>query len=267
MEQKRKGVDLPPIGVKFHGYEMFQELPNLSQKIKANILRRPTKWNNKNADYIFSYGGKITELILNEIKVPDVRIWNFTSGIDENWLSKDVITINSTVKFVFVGRNEVRKGINELNIVINNLLPNYEFQFHFIGPIPESEKISNSNIVYHGELNSKNEICDVLDKMNVLVCPSHSEGMPNVILEGMSRGLAVIATNVGAIEMLVDNSNGRLIQPMNIKELENAIVNLLEIDKVCLEQMCEESKNKVSNDYLWTNLIQKIAERINTSIR
>jgi glycosyltransferase involved in cell wall biosynthesis len=29
--------------------------------------------------------------------------------------------------------------------------------------------------------------------------------MPNVILEAMSRGLAIIATDVGAISIMVDN--------------------------------------------------------------
>ena len=34
--------------------------------------------------------------------------------------------------------------------------------------------------------------------MDVLICPSYSEGMPNVIIEAAARGLAIIATNVGA---------------------------------------------------------------------
>ncbi|MBK7816242.1 MAG: glycosyltransferase [Sphingobacteriaceae bacterium] len=36
---------------------------------------------------------------------------------------------------------------------------------------------------------------------DVLICPSFSEGFPNVILEAMSNGLAVAATNVGAVEL------------------------------------------------------------------
>ena len=44
-----------------------------------------------------------------------------------------------------------------------------------------------------------------------MVCPSYSEGMPNVILEAMARGLAIIATDVGAIAEMVDSTNGILM--------------------------------------------------------
>jgi glycosyltransferase involved in cell wall biosynthesis len=47
--------------------------------------------------------------------------------------------------------------------------------------------------------------------------------MPNVILEGMSRGLAVIATNVGAVRALVNNENGYLIDALNEGQLRTAI--------------------------------------------
>ena len=50
------------------------------------------------------------------------------------------------------------------------------------------------------------------DSCDILLCPSYSEGMPNVILEAMSRGLAIIATNVGAIRLLVSEDNGVLLQ-------------------------------------------------------
>jgi glycosyltransferase involved in cell wall biosynthesis len=195
------------------------------------------------------------------------KVWNFTSGIDESWLIENKIRTYSTVKFVFIGRNEVRKGIEELNHVINGMLGVYQFQFHFIGPIPKNERILNSQVVYHGELKSKKEICHVLDSMNVLVCPSHSEGMPNVILEGMARGLAIVATNVGAVEMLVDDTNGNLVEAINTAELEKALVECIEMDVSVLERKCEESKRKVSNDYLWGNLIQRVTERISSSIK
>ena len=51
-----------------------------------------------------------------------------------------------------------------------------------------------------------------MDNCDILICPSYSEGMPNVILEGMSRGLAIITTDVGANELLVSNENGKLIK-------------------------------------------------------
>ena len=52
------------------------------------------------------------------------------------------------------------------------------------------------------------------------MCPSYSEGMPNVIMEAMSRGLAIIATDVGAVSKLVDEENGWLINPRGLEKLK-----------------------------------------------
>lgn len=263
IEQKKKGITLPPIGVKFHGYEMYQKVSSLSQLLKAKLLRRPTKWNNENADYIFSYGGKITRLIEKSFKISSKKIIEFPSGIDNDWLRQTQIEAsNSVVKFVFVGRNEVRKGINELNTAICNLLKSTKFEFSFIGPIPDEAKIKDPNIIYYGELNSKREIINVLDKMDVLICPSHSEGMPNVILEAMARGLAVLATNVGAVEFIVDDNNGKIIEPLNQQELESGIMHFSSISKVDLLRMKKNSLEKIKNQYLWNQLAVAILHKI-----
>lgn len=268
MEQKEAGVKLPPIGVKFHGYEMFQELSSISQKLKASLLRKSTRWNNEHADYIFSYGGKITELILQNFNVHPNQILDFASGIDDDWVVKNEPLIsNNRVKFVFVGRDEKRKGVSELNKVLKELLNKVEFEFHFIGPIPDGKRIKNKSIVYHGELKSKEEITSILDTMDVLVCPSHSEGMPNVILEGMSRALAIIATDVGAVEFIVDNSNGIIIPPLNHQKLSESIISLAETNAEGLLKMKLNSLKKIKNKYLWKKLaslkIKKIESLLN----
>ncbi len=256
IEQKKKGIKLPPIGVKFHGYEMFQELKSISQKLKAFLLKGPTKWNNENADYIFSYGGKITDLILEHFKVEKDRVFEFTSGIDNEWIRDKEPQSNSPVRFVFVGRAEERKGIKELNKALQKI--EGEFDFHFVGDIPKDLQIQSDKTTYHGELKDKNEIIKILDNSDVLVCPSHSEGMPNVILEGMARGLAVLATDVGAVEKLVDKSNGELIPPLNQVALEKGLTNFIEMPKEHLSELKQKSIEKTKNNYLWEKITNQL---------
>lgn len=265
MELKKKNTSLPPIGVKFHGYEMFQKKVSFKEKLKALLLKGPTTWNNENADVVFSYGGKITDLILRNTKVSKDKIFDFTSGIGEEWLvnSESLKQSSNNVKFVFVGRYETRKGINELNVALNKLLKTENFEFHFIGPIPEEAKIKHEKLVYHGEINNKESIQEILDEMDVLVCPSHSEGMPNVILEGMARGLAILATDVGAVEFIVSESNGIIIPPLNQKSLESAIVSFSNLPKEALFKLKVNSFNKIQNEYLWDKIATKILDTIN----
>lgn len=265
IEQKKKGVPMPPIGVKFHGYEMFQELPSLRQRLEAKLLRKPTRWNNENADYIFSYGGKITDLILEQFKVTKDSIIEFPSGISQDWLleTEPISDIESLRKFVFVGRYERRKGVEELSSVIKSLIKEgLKFEMHFVGPIPEEARLTSNQVIYHGELKSKEALTRVLDQTEILLCPSHSEGMPNVILEGMARGNAILATKVGAVEKLVNESCGWLIEPCDELSLEETFKLILKLDQPMIEKKRVSSWQRVKEEFNWSKLAEAILENL-----
>ena len=97
------------VGVKFHGYEMFQHAPNFKTKLQFCMLRPFVKFLNINADFVFSYGGKITNI--KNLGIPKRKIIEIPSGISQKWLIKDLnFNKNSPLKFLFIGRNERRKG-------------------------------------------------------------------------------------------------------------------------------------------------------------
>ena len=206
---KRKGADLPPLGVKFHGYEMFQPPASLRARFEQWLLRGPVKFIHEHTDYVFSYGGKISDII-RKIGVADTKIIEIPTGIANDWCRTNLTHTEGKRKFVFIGRYERRKGIEELTQSIAQL-NKADYTFEFIGPIPATKKIKADNIVYHGKVMETEKIQAIIDNCHVLVTPSHSEGMPNVIMEGMARGLAIVATYVGAVAQQVDHSNCWLI--------------------------------------------------------
>jgi glycosyltransferase involved in cell wall biosynthesis len=134
------------------------------------------------------------------------------------------------------------------------------FEFHFAGPIPEHKKISLPHVTYHGLLTSKEQIVNLMDQMEVLVCPSYSEGMPNVIMEAMSRGCAFFDTNVGAVPLLVNNQNGWLIGPTSVNELKEAIKAAATCDAEILENMRKVSLNRIAKNFTWDIVSKKTAE-------
>ena len=258
LHKKKKGVMLPPVGIKFHGYEMFQTSPSLYYSFQKLILQWPVRWNNTNADWVFSYGGKITKII-KETGVAKKKIIEIPTGIDSNWLNTTLEKKSSskaTVKFVFIGRYERRKGIQELNACIEQLPRNEAFEFQFIGPIPISKQLESRKIIYHGTIMQQEKIRSILQNADVLVCPSYSEGMPNVILEAMASGCAIIATDVGAVSEQVDASNGILIEPGNKPELKAAIERMIALPADQLLEMKKASIKRVEEKFLW----DKVAE-------
>ena len=164
-------------------------------------------------------------------------------------------------KFVFLGRAERRKGIIELNAVLKKLIAdNKPFRFEFVGPIPPGNKIQHPSIIYHGEIRDTKKIKAILSRQDVLVCPSWSEGFPNVILEGMACGLAVIATNVGAVAAMVSDKNGWLIEPANKEQLEAALIHA--IDSKELASKKENSLQLVRTTFNWDRIAKKTIEAI-----
>ncbi len=247
LRMKEKGELFPPIVLKFHGYEMFQKSFSFKEKLKQYLLQGPVKWNVLHADKVWSYGGKITNII-QSLGVPKYQIAEFPACIEVSDIRNvSSLSVNDKLKFVYIGRYERRKGIEELSAVIkNNHFENCEF--HFIGEIPGSLKLKHDHTIYHGAIKDKHKLYELLDSMDVLLTPSHSEGMPNVILEGMARGLAVIATDVGAVSKMVGDENGILIASTDqlIIDLNLSITKLL---KMNVSELKELKKNTLAKSH------------------
>ncbi|MGC9780301.1 MAG: glycosyltransferase family 4 protein [Candidatus Heimdallarchaeota archaeon] len=84
-----------------------------------------------------------------------------------------------------------------------------------------------------------------------------TEGLPNVILEGMANGLAIIATPVAGIPEIIDHRNGFLVSPdpyclaSKIISLVNNDQNLIKIKQHNINTIREKYHiRKTSEKYL-----------------
>lgn len=250
ISEKGKGLPCPNIGINFHGYEMFQKTIGVKSKLQQYLLKPFVKKITLKSDVVFSYGGKITSII-QSLGVNNNHIIELESGI-EKLLISDTISkqTNPLMRFVFIGRAEKRKGIKELNTAIRFLIEkNSAFTFEFIGPIATNDKIQDSRITYHGEVRSFEKIQYLLRQNDVLVCPSYSEGFPNAILEAMACGLAIVATDVGAVSKLVNNNNGWLIKPLEQKELTDALQQVIACKNI--DSKKQASLDLIKNQFNW----------------
>lgn len=256
-EKKAGRVKCAPVAVKFHGYEMFQKAPDFKTKLQQILfLREPVKFISQNADLVFSYGGKITSII-ESIGVAKSKIVELPSGVEESSVSDSIRPTASPIKFLYLGRYERRKGIEELNAALKEIT-SANFEFHFIGPIPEEKRLNKPHITYHGEVRDKTALNTLIKKCDVLVCPSWSEGMPNVILEAMACGLAVIATDAGATNVLVNEKTGWLIpesSPVLIKREIEKVAGLASND---IDVKKKAALHLIKEKFTWEKLVQQL---------
>lgn len=136
---------------------------------------------------------------------------------------------------VFAGQCVQAKGIYEL-VEACRTIPNIELQMY--GAITKSVEDElrmkwdspNSILQIMGN-RPYNEVIAAMNQCGVFVLPTYTEGFPNVILESMACGCAIITTPVGAIpEMLAMEDSkhlGILVQPQNSDELRTAIIKML----------------------------------------
>ena len=84
------------------------------------------------------------------------------------------------------------------------------------------------------------------------------EGLPVVLLEGMSYGKAVIGTETkGILEVITDGSNGLIVKPQNAVELEQKIRMLIDDNE--LLQSISENARKSAELYGWPVIIERYA--------
>jgi succinoglycan biosynthesis protein ExoA len=85
-----------------------------------------------------------------------------------------------------------------------------------------------------------------LAAMDVLVLPSLTEGLPNVLLEGLAMGTPVVATMVGGVpEVVKDRETGLLVPPANPVAIAEAVRSVLENDNLAAKL--------AQNGYSWVH--------------
>ncbi len=79
------------------------------------------------------------------------------------------------------------------------------------------------NVIFTGY---KLNIHDYLIKADIFVNPSHYEGMPNAVLEAMSRGILTLCSNIPEHKFIIkDKTNGLLFDHTNIESFVSSIMD------------------------------------------
>jgi len=95
---------------------------------------------------------------------------------------------------------------------------------------------------------------------DVYVHPSHADGMPNVVLEAMACGMAVIATRVAAVPtMIEDGRTGMLVDIGNVEQLRAAIKTLA-ADPAARARLGAAASEHVAATYPIARVVDRIEE-------
>ncbi|GAB1694364.1 glycosyltransferase family 4 protein [Krasilnikovia sp. M28-CT-15] len=91
-------------------------------------------------------------------------------------------------------------------------------------------------------------ILELMAGAELLVLPSHTEGFPNAVLEAMTLGRCVLATDVGAIGEMLGEGCGVLVPPRDTNALRDALAILL-TDPGMRQTLGERARAKAAAEY------------------
>ena len=101
---------------------------------------------------------------------------------------------------------------------------------------------------------------------DISILTSISEGFPYTVLESMSCGIPVVATDVGGVTEALDNSCGYICKPKDAEDIGNRVVELLN-NKELREQMGINARKKVIDNFTigkFINAYEEVYERVVT---
>ncbi len=160
---------------------------------------------------------------------------------------------------LFVGGFKREKGVFDLIEVFAELGEIAgEVVLLMIGDGPEKSALEASvdrhgvsdRIIFKGNVPHE-EISSYMNAADMFVLPTHSEGMPNVVLEAMACGLPVIAGSVGGIpEIITDGDDGLLFPAGDVGALRGCLLRLLS-DPVLAASMGDRALKKVTENFSW----------------
>ena len=182
------------------------------------------------------------------------RFFIIPNAVREKFLSNNIIINKPKYRILFIGGLTRAKGLDILLNVFEDLHKSYpDYILTLIGDSNDdfiSERIGKlqEKFVNKIQVFSKqgaDNLIKFYKESVVFVLPSLQENMPISILEAMSQEVPVIASNVGAVnEIIEDRINGFLFQTGNKIELFNKLKFVLD-NRNELSELINNAKQKV----------------------
>ncbi len=175
------------------------------------------------------------KLLISDYGMSKNNIFHISNGVNKSFFDiysnekiydVDIVTVGSLIK---------RKGVD---IIIRSLsqLERYKWSLTIVGDGPDRYKLENmikdfsleKRVTITGSVHP-DDVPYFLKNANVFVLSSYSEGRPNVVLEAMASGLAVISSKVDGIdELITDHENGFLYDVGDYKGLRLLLKKIMD---------------------------------------
>ncbi len=252
-----------------------EEFQNGKYDLKTEVRRKIERWVGNIANRII-VPSKYLKKIVSMWEVKEEKIQVIHNGIVLNKDYGDKETLRKLLQFegnliITTGRLVPWKGFDTLIKIFPEIKKKFkDAKLIIVGSGPQmnhlqkliDEKGLDEDIALTGKLD--NDLVMRYKKVSdVFVLNTAYEGMSHHILEVMNVGIPIVTTNVGGNPELIENGKtGLLTEYNNEKELEKAIIRLLD-DKDYGNRLAGEAKKKVQ-EFSEERMMEETANMLKT---
>lgn len=113
---------------------------------------------------------------------------------------------------------------------------------------------------------SREELPKYLNELKLLVLPSYTEGLPNIMLEAMSCGTPVLATDVGGVPDVIRNEETGLLMKANSSEyIAENIVSALNNPE--LQGIADRARAFVEKEFTCEAAVKRYSKVLNLALQ
>lgn len=175
-------------------------------------------------------------------------------------LKKNKERIREYYNLLYVGRLIKRKNVDKIILAVNALKNKYPIKLTIVGDGPEKSMLetlsSSDNVEFVGV---KDNVDYYYKNADIFISPSeYGEGVQGAILEAMSSGLVVVATNTRVNKSLIEKDKGFLIRP-NVDDIIEGIELAINSN---MEVLGEKAREFIIKNYDWLKKTREIQEEI-----
>jgi glycosyltransferase involved in cell wall biosynthesis len=249
-------------------YHEILDLYSLAERVQSMVVYPPIE------SRLLSLSKLITTVSLSvakELKEYGLDLSEITvvgNGVDEKTFTP-VRNKNRTQRYIlYTGVLRARKGLFDLIECAKHVCkvhPDVKFVICGTGPFLHKLKKEAQRLGVQKQIDflgyvKRNKLIEIYQNATVHVVPSHYEGLPTVLLEAMSCGLPVVATNVGGnSEVIRSGVNGFLVPAKSPETMANIILKLLD-DNTLREKIGRAARKTIEKCYTWDKITDNVLE-------
>ncbi|OWV72616.1 glycosyl transferase [Rhizobium sp. R339] len=201
-----------------HDYDYASDFAARSPR-RQTLIRRMFQ----HADQVVALGQRDRMTLKTLLGVDERRIAVIRNCVPDP--GARIVHIGEVPLIVFLGRLSERKGVPELLLALGHPIMK-ELRWRAVlagdGPVEDYRRqaadLGLSDLVKMPGWLGADEAQALCARADILVLPSHAEGLAMAVVEGLAHGLAVVTTRVGAHDEVISDGETGVFVPVGDKD-------------------------------------------------